>query len=147
MDNSKIGITFVESNQTNPITMKIVLTPQESEQMFFDSMCNVFGTGYFDGYGLELTYDDNDYKESKKKLENPCYEDVLLQILKDGKKLTLVDIECDGEYTRSITLKDVHKKVGKTPFRHLSDMINECGDVTTSDVVLQTVFFDEIVFG
>ena len=127
--------------------MKIVLTPQESEQMFFDSMCNVLGTGYFDGYGLELDYDRNDYRESREKLENPCFEDVLLQMLRDGKKLTLVDFECGGEYTRSITLKDVHKKVCKTPIRHLMNMINEEGDVVTSDVILQTVFFDEIVFG
>ena len=127
--------------------MKIVLTPQESEQMFFDSMCNVFGTGYFDGYGLELTYNQKDYEKSREKLENPCWEDVLLQMLKDGKKLTLVDLECGGEYTRSITLKDVHEKVRKTPTRFLMDMINEEGDVETSDVVLQTIFFDEIVFG
>jgi hypothetical protein len=127
--------------------MKITLTPQESEQMFFDSMCNVFGTGYFDGYGLELDYNEKDYKESKEKLQNPCFEDVLLQMLKDGKTLTLVDIECDGEYTRSITLEDVHNKVCNTPTNHLMDMINEDGDVVTSDVILQTVFFDEIIFG
>jgi len=127
--------------------MKITLTPQESEQMFFDSMCNVFGTGYFDGYGLELDYNEKDYKESREKLQNPCFEDVLLQMLKDGKTLTLVDIECDGEYTRSITLEDVHNKVCNTPTNHLMDMINEDGDVVTSDVILQTVFFDEIIFG
>jgi hypothetical protein len=115
--------------------------------MFFDSMCNVFGTGYFDGYGLELDYDENDYKESRNKLTDPCFEDVLFQMLKDGKKLTLVDVECDGEYTRSITLEDVHNKVCKTPTRFLMDMINEEGDVETSDVILQTVFFDDIVFG
>ena len=127
--------------------MKITLTPQESEQMFFDSMCNVFGTGYFDGYGLELDCNEKDYKESREKLQNPCFEDVLLQMLKDGKTLTLVDIECDGEYTRSITLEDVHNKVCNTPTNHLMDMINEDGDVVTSDVILQTVFFDEIIFG
>ena len=127
--------------------MKIVLTPQESEEYFHIAMCNVFGTGYFDGYGLELEYNEEDYNESKKKLTEPCWEDVLLQMLKDGKTLTLVDIECDGEYTRSITLDDVHKKVSETPFEHLVDMIKEYGDVTTSDVLLQTVFFDEVIFG
>ena len=127
--------------------MEITLTPQESEQMFYDSMCNVFGNGWFDGYGLELEFNEEDYDQSKEKLNNPCFEDVLLQILKDGKKLTLVDVEYDGEYTRSITIEDVHKKVSKTPIHHLMDMINEDGDVITSDVVLQTVFFDEIIFG
>ena len=87
--------------------MEITLTPQESEQMFYDSMCNVFGNGWFDGYGLELEFNEEDYDQSKEKLNNPCFEDVLLQILKDGKKLTLVDVEYDGEYTRSITIDDI----------------------------------------
>jgi hypothetical protein len=127
--------------------MTINLTPQESEQMFYDSMCNVFGTGYHEGYGLELTYSKKDYESAKTKLTSPCWEDVLLQILKDGGKLTLVDLECDGEYTKSITLKDVHQKVCKTPLKFLMSVIEETGDVVTSDVIIQTVFYDDIIFG
>lgn len=127
--------------------MTINLTPQESEKLFLDSMCNVFGMGYHEGYGLGLKYEQKDYEESKKKLTNPCWEDVLLQILKDGGKLTLVDLEGDGEYTKSITIEDVHQKVSKTPITHLMDFINEEGDVITSDVIIQTVFFDEVIFG
>ena len=59
----------------------------------------------------------------------------------------MVDHECDGEYTRSISIKDVHERVSKTPIRHLMDMINEDGDAVTSDVVLQTVFFEDVIFG
>lgn len=127
--------------------MKIVLTPQESENLFFDAMCNVFGVGYHESYGLELDYNTEEYQSAKTKLDNPCWEDILLQILKDGGKLTLVDLEGGGEYTKSITLKDVHEKVCKTPFNHLVDAINEEGDASTSDVILQTVFFNEVVFG
>jgi len=127
--------------------MTINLTPQESEKLFLDSMCNVFGMGYHEGYGLELKYKQKDYEESRKKLTDPCWEDVLLQMLKDGGKLTLVDLECDGEYTKSVTIEDVHQKVSKTPISHLMDAINEEGDVITSDVIIQTVFFDEVIFG
>jgi hypothetical protein len=67
--------------------------------------------------------------------------------LKDGKKLTMIDHECEGEYTRSITIKDVHKRVSQTPIRHLMNMINEEDDAETADVVIQSVFFKDVIFG
>jgi len=125
--------------------MKILLTPQESETFFHNSLCN--GLGYVEGYGLELTFKDSHYKAARKKLGSPCYEDVLLQILKDGKPLKMIDHECDGEYTREITLKDVHEKVQTTDASWLLQMENGEDDATTADCILQTVFFGEIIFG
>ena len=125
--------------------MEIKLSTQESEEIFFNALCN--GLGYMGGYGLEFEYSDKQYSEAKKKLDSPCFEDVLMQILRDGGKLTMVDVECDGEYTRSISLADVHARVQTTPLRFLMDMINEEDDAETADVVLQTVFFEDIIFG
>lgn len=129
--------------------MKIILEKQESEEIFFNAMCN--GLGYVTGYGLELDYKEKEYTAAaaaiKAKGESPCFEDVLLEILKRGGSLTLVDRECDGEYTSTITLKDVHKRVAQTPANHLLDMINEQDDACTADVVLQSVFFQDIIFG
>ena len=125
--------------------MTIVLTPTESEEYFFNSLCN--SLGQMGGYGLELTYNEGEYQESRKKLKSPSYEDVLLQMLKDGYSLTMTDIEGEGEYTKTITINDVHEKVMKTPLHHLNNMIEENDDSDTGDVILQTVFFDDIVFG
>ena len=125
--------------------ISIVLSPEKSEEFFHESMCN--SLGYMSGYGLELEYNEDEYKKSREKLKNPCWEDVLLQMLKDGYSLTMVDVECDGEYTRSITIEDVYERVSQTPFQHLSDIIGESGDATTGDVILQTVFFGEVIFG
>ena len=125
--------------------MKILLTPEESETFFYNSLCN--GLGYLGGYGLELTFADSHYKAARKKLDSPCFEDVLMQILKDGKSLKIVDHECDGEYNRTITLKDVHEKVQTTDAKWLLQMEHEEDDATTADCILQTVFFGEIVFG
>jgi len=133
--------------------MTISLTPQEAESYFYNALCN--GLGYIGDYGLELTYDDADYKAAKQNiLKNRtaedisvvCYEDVLLQILRDGKTLTLVDNEY-GEDPAEITILHVHERVEKTPLRHLMDAINENDDATTADVILQTVFLNEIVYG
>lgn len=125
--------------------MKIQLTKKESLDLFYNAICN--GLSMFSGYGLELQYDSKEYKQSRSKLTDPCFEDVLIQMLKDGYKLTLLDIEGEGEYTRSIGIKDIYANVMKTPMDHLSDMINEEDDATTADVLIQTVFFNEIVFG
>jgi len=125
--------------------MKITLTPQESEEYFLNAMCN--GLGYVQDYGLGLDYEQKDYTEAKEKLTNPCYEDVLMQILRDGNRLTMVDVEGEGDMTRSICLQDIHERVQNTPHEHLMDMVDENDDVVTADVILQSVFFSDIIFG
>ena len=125
--------------------MTITFTNEESENYFYNSLCN--GLGEMGGYGLSLDFDEQQYKSAKAKLESPCFEDVLMQILRDGGSITLVDEECEGEYTKSITMKDVHERVAKTPIKHLTDAITENDDAVTADVIIQTVFYEEIIFG
>lgn len=130
--------------------MKIILTPKESETYFHNALCN--GIGYIRGYGLELTCDEKDYTKAKEilKSKNPnetiCYEDIYMEILRSGNKLKMIDHE-SGEYTKEINLQDIHERVQKTPLLHLQDMIEETDDATTADVILQTVFFENIIFG
>ena len=124
--------------------MTVQLTPQESETHFHNALCN--GLGQVRAYGLELEYDSEHYKEARTKLDNPCFEDVLMQILKDGHSLTLMDEEGDEE-DAIVTLKEVHERVSKTPIRHLVDAIEENDDAETADVILQTVFLNDVVYG
>jgi len=129
--------------------MKIQLSTAEAENFFYNSLCNSLGEMF--SHGLSLDYDENHYFAARKKLQEKklitYFEDVLMQILRDGNSLTLVDYECEGEYTKSITLKDVHEQVANTPISHLMDAINETDDATTGDVIIQQVFFNEIIFG
>lgn len=131
--------------------MEIKLTPEESEEYFFNAICN--GLGYVtSGYGLDLDYSNEDYEEAKTKLgmDKPgifaCFEDVLLEMLRMGKTLTMVDEEGDGD-RYPITIKDVHERVSKAPVTHLMNMINEEDDGETADVIIQQVFFNDIVYG
>jgi hypothetical protein len=136
--------------------MEIKFTPQEAEKHFHDALCN--GLGYVQsGYGIELTYDENDYAKGQKSIKKKmasgklpkdtiCYEDVLMEILRIKGKLKLVD-ESNGMGTKIITLKDVHARVAMTPLRHLMDAINESGDAVTADVIIQTVFYKDVIFG
>lgn len=128
--------------------MKIKLSKSESEKIFHNSLCNGSQIAY---YGLSIDYKQTEYNKSKKSLEKAnqslCYEDVWMKMLKDGYSLTIVDSEGEGHYTKSIVLADVHARVELTPTRHLMDAINEQDDGDTADVILQTVFFKDIIFG
>lgn len=130
--------------------MEIKLTSEESIEYFYNALCNVYGTGYWNGYGLEFSWDENDYKNAREKLnmKSLAVEDVLLQILKDGKYITVIDIEGEGQYSRDISLQNIIDRVSKTPLKTLCEMVVfETDDTNTADVILQTVFFEEVVFG
>lgn len=123
--------------------MKITFTNQEAQQYFLSAMCN--GLGYICDYDLDIRYNKADYAAAKEKLQSPCWEDVLLQILLDGKSLGLYDGNDDNTYY--ITIQDVYNRLPETPIRHLMDMVNEQDDAVTADVILQTVFLNEVIYG
>jgi hypothetical protein len=130
--------------------MKIQLDKKESEDYFYNAMCN--GLNYMGGYGLSLDYNSDKYKKAKETLlkakpdSTVCFEDILMQLLREGGKMTLVDMD-HGDYTKSISIKDVHEKVQESPTRHLMDMVNQQDDAITAEVIIQTVFFGEVIFG
>ena len=125
--------------------MTIILTPQESEEYFYNALCN--GLDYMGGYGLRMDYKKEHYAQAKSKLTEPCFEDVLMQILRDGNTFGFEDIECDGEYSKQVSLKDVHDKMSSVDPERLVEMATENDDAETADVILQTVFYDEVIFG
>jgi len=125
--------------------MEIRFTEQEAQGIFLDALCN--GLDSIAYYGLLLELDDENYAQAKKNCEvGSSYEDVLLQILLDGNSLTIIDEE-DEDNVNIITIQDVYDRISSTPFDHLSDMINGNDDATTADVILQTIFFNEIIYG
>lgn len=150
---------------------EIKLKKKESESFFHSALCN--GLNYVESsYGLEMTYPKKVYIDAQKRLQAKiksgkvphfvyfpddekkegkkptiCCEDVWMEILVGGGELKMVDHGYNGEYTRTITIKDVHDKVQKTPFNHLNDMINEQDDAVTADVIIQTVFLGDVIFG
>jgi hypothetical protein len=127
--------------------MKIQLTHEESEKIFHNSLCNGHQIAY---YGLKLDYSEEEYEKAKQRLinrdESRCLEDVWMEMLRGGATLTLVDNE-SGEEPSTITLADVHERVQESPVRHLLDAINERDDGDTADVILQSVFYQDVIFG
>jgi hypothetical protein len=125
---------------------RLLMTRDESLKLFYDALVNALRL-FESAYGFEMVYNSQAYSQARKKLpKDCCFEDVLLQLLKDGGSLTFKDHENDGEYTRSVTYKEIHKRVKKTPLRNLADILTEDGDAYDYDVLIQTVLFQEVIF-
>lgn len=127
--------------------MQVILEPKESEEIFYNSLCNGHGLAYC---GLSIDVSNSDYNRAKKRLvkrgESICLEDVWMEVLRGGGTLTLVDDE-NGELPSKITMKEVHERVQTAPVNHLMDAINEQDDGTTAEVILQQVFYQDVIFG
>ena len=130
---------------------QITLTNEKAEEIFFEALCN--GQYYLGDYGFELDYPVIEYAKAKKELESKttelneysiAWEDVLMQILRNGHELRLINVE--EEEIFSITLQDVYKNMPLVPTFHLMDMINHKDDAVTADAILQTIFFKDIVY-
>lgn len=127
--------------------MKVILEPKKSEEIFYNSLCNGHGLAYC---GLSIDVSDSDYNRAKKRLvkrgESICLEDVWMEVLRDGDKLTLVDQnECEDPV--SITMLLVHERVQTAPIEHLMDALSGHDDGTTAEVILQQVFYQDVIFG
>ena len=78
-----------------------------------------------------------------------CYSDVMSWAAKNGKhfKVTVRDDEGEGHNITPLTIeRGVQTMQDKYP-RHFADMVKENDDATTSDVLLQCILFEEVVYG
>jgi hypothetical protein len=126
---------------------KYQLSKSQAEDVFFNCLCDndIFI------HSLQWMYSKKSYEVSKQKLmemykgSTPCYEDVLMQILKDGGKLGIIDLESDCEVYH-VTLADIHEKINECPIDQLMNVLNEEYDVSDTDVIIQTIFFGEVIY-
>ena len=127
--------------------VSINLTTAKSEELFYNALCDA---DVLSGYDISLKTIASEYKKAKEGLiaknkRDICREDVCMEILRNGGTLTLIDHEGDDEeYT--ISIKEVHERVQNTRLKYLTQAINEDGDGTTGNVILQTVFLFRLGF-
>jgi hypothetical protein len=128
--------------------MNFELKKESAEKYFFNALCN--GLGYFESYGIELQYSDEEYKEARKTAksedeESVSYEDVLMQMLKNGNTLFAEDFEAEETY--SLNLEKMYAQMNQVPEKFILQMIAETDDADTADVILQVCFIGEIIYG
>lgn len=103
-------------------------------------------------------YDDDAYKKAKQHLielgeKRPSWEEVLGQMLLDGGKIHIIDIEDgeDSEYTKDLTIENLKHGIQLyilNPRYHSSKSCDWTDiDAWDGDVIIQFALFDEIIFG
>lgn len=129
--------------------MELLLTNQEKETLFYNCLVEVYGNSWFSGYGLGWWWKKSDYNEAREKLKEPCVEDVIMQILRDGKSIKIKDVEGEGEYTREITMQLIYDNATLADIDDIFAILKEEGnaDIENCDRVLQKMLFKEVVFG
>ena len=78
-----------------------------------------------------------------------CYSDVMAWAAKNGKhfKVTVRDVDGEGWNITPHTIeRGLQCMQDKYP-RHFADLVRENDDANTSDVLLQCILFDEVVYG
>lgn len=130
----------------------ITFTPQQKQEYFHNALCNAVGTGYIEDFGIELKWSKKQYDEAKEKLYSgknvePCFEDILVEILEGGGELRIRDFEGGGSMNAKISMKDLHDNFDLLPDYIAIQLLEESDDATTAMGVIETVFYKEIIFG
>lgn len=129
--------------------MKLHLTQQEIETVLLDCFCN---GALSELYSSGIDYCFNKEKYAKFKVEGNCYEDNLLNLLKNGGRLKFVDFEGDKE-VYFLTLQSATEKLKEIEdiniLNKVKDILEENGtaDVWHGYDILQFVLFGEVIYG
>lgn len=122
--------------------MTITLTDKELYTILYAILCD--GLYYFPSYGFRLAYDQEAYNVSRGKLNDPCIEDVQLQMLKDGYGLTFIDMEGDNTVTLNAAL--INKNYQSVPVKTILTMLEGDYDAGVADECLQYLLYGKLMF-
>lgn len=129
----------------------VTINKKITDDDLVDILCGATGTACL--WCSEIYFSDEAYATAKRKLldagikENDlCYEDVLLQMLKNGDQISFYDEEDDEEYFLSwgVFMNGIEMYMNSKYCESLD--IDEWDD-TDYDAVIQYAFFGELVFG
>lgn len=127
--------------------MQITFVATVEEMLAVVHSCLCSGLPILATSGVELEYDDLHYAEARAALKepDPCIEDVQVQMLRTGQSLFFIDTENDEAVELNLEL--IQKNWSKARPKDLLDYINEDYDAQTSENIMQTLLYGEVVFG
>ena len=122
--------------------MQLLLTKEEVITILYNCFCD---SGITELYtcGVNLDYNQKDYNTAKKKLDDPCIEDIYVQMLKDEKPLRFVDS------TESVLLSlSIATENFKLPeaIRSCYAILSEDYDAYACFYVLQFALYGKIIY-
>lgn len=141
--------------------MKIILSDEDIIKLVYNAFCNG-GLSEIQNSDVELRFFEGDYTKAKDILkaqplssDTICYEDVLVQLFKDG-KLIFVDHNDDKKYefTPALVRNNIDELVSsdepnKQAIDEVMQVLDDDGDndAWTNFNTLQFMIFKEIVYG
>ena len=104
------------------------------------------------GFGcIELDYDRNAYFEVRDELrgkgKNDCWEDVIVEMLRQGYRLAWIDVEDDQPERNYFTLAHLMDNFDCIEAHHLADILGGMDDAVTHDSILQCLLLGELIYG
>ena len=130
--------------------------------MTHDELVDLLSTSLYDSAWFSASYDRSIY-ESLESKTGECFEDKLADMLLAGHKITITDVEADGEkysdkFVRfegryddavyEIGIGDILKVAStKKGYELICDVLSGEGDYYTADSFLQRVVFGEEIYG
>jgi hypothetical protein len=135
--------------------MQLILSQDELHELIYSALCNG-GISELHASGLEIRYSRSEYQDAKQKLidkdptKGVCYEEVLMQMLRDGKRVYFKDMEGgepDAELNFELAAKNLQNN--KDAVKDILSMLdeNDGGDAFTAWNVLQYAMLGELVYG
>ena len=130
--------------------------------MSHNDLVDLLSTALYGSTWFAASYDKDIY-DSLAVTEGECFEDALADMLLAGHKITIIDMEADGEthsdkFVRfegrydnavyEVSLNDF-LEVASTPsgYKLIEDVLSGDGDYYTADAFLQRVVFGEEIYG
>jgi hypothetical protein len=134
--------------------MKLLMSKEEMLKVLYSSLCNGGLTDlYHCGVELQLGKEYDKAKarikkrQAKAKTEDTiCYEDVLVELLRGGDKLTFSD--ANDETTVGFTLDEAIERLSAEEFgKEIFETVNEQDDACTGFSLLQGAIYGEVIYG
>lgn len=120
-----------------------------------DIVCILSGFSVYGGYWATLSWDDNEYSEAKE-IERSlldegdnvvCFEDILANMLLNGKKIIISDSEEDDYEDQELTLEKLIKGLNLSIQENRLSLDSADWDAEDCDVIVQNALFNEVVYG
>ena len=97
----------------------------------------------------DLDFESSDYAEAKTRLKvkgkkDLCYEEVLVEMLENGKSIWFCDNEEDEQY--ELTLEKLLNGIALNCERRPKDCDIDDGDDITMDCIIQYALFEDVIF-
>lgn len=117
------------------------------------SLSEIIGGASYGNYEFGFDCKKEDYQEARKKLKDPCYEDVLAKVLEMGKPVFIIDYEDEEHKENPEKWTLTKQKLNNGVEAFFKDCKNQISDFFTNPDFytdwnfIQCCLFGEVVYG